>query len=294
MSSHTEFGEMFGGFLTEHDGQTFVVDCGVGGGAKDMVQRLKKELGTRPLDYVLLTHIHMDHAGATDEIMRVWPHCKTLAHKKSLRHLENPEKLWASTQAVMGELAEMYGRLEPLDPARLIAHTENNIPGLTIIETPGHAPHHLSFRLGETLFPGEASGCPYVLNGRIYGRPATPPRYFPAATLTSIDRLLEEPDCQAYFAHAHTPLPLHYCLNRYKKQLALWDKILRNPESVRQDGESEARHLERLLDVLFSSDENLIPINALPSLEQQGEKYLMRNSVKGFLEYYKTEAGAAS
>ncbi|MDL2226608.1 MBL fold metallo-hydrolase [Deltaproteobacteria bacterium OttesenSCG-928-M10] len=289
-----EFGEMFGGFLTEHDGRAFVIDCGVGSGAKSMVQRLKDELGPRPLAYVLLTHIHMDHAGALAEICRAWPECKAVAHQKGLRHLERPERLWASTREVMGELAEMYGKPEPIDPARLIPHTEADIPGLAIIETPGHAPHHLSFRLGETLFAGEAGGCPYIHDKRLYNRPATPPSYFPAVTMASADRLLEGPDGLGYFAHTHEMIPIHDCLNLYKRQLTFWDEVLRRPGSARREGEDQAEHLDRLTDLLFQEDENLRPFNDSPPVDLWREKYFMRNSVRGFLEHYESAAEAVS
>lgn len=289
-----EFGEMFGGFLTEHNGRAFVVDCGVGSGASSMVQRLKDELSGRPLAYVLLTHIHMDHAGALAEIFRAWPECKAVVHSKGVRNLEQPGRLWISTQEVMGELAEMYGQPEPIDPGRLITHTEADISGLTIIETPGHASHHLSFRLGPTLFAGEAGGCPYIYNERLYNRPATPPRYFPAVTMASVDRLLKEPDGLGYFAHTHELIPIHDCLNLYKRQLTFWDEVLRRPESARREGEDKAEQLNRLTDLLFQEDENLRPFNEFPPIEFWREKYFMCNSVRGFLENYESEAGAAS
>jgi glyoxylase-like metal-dependent hydrolase (beta-lactamase superfamily II) len=209
-SSRPEFGDMFGGWLTEHDGRVFMVDCGVGTGAATLVERLKKRV--ERLDYLLLTHIHMDHAGGAAEILKAFPKAKAVVHAKGLRHLVDPARLWAGTREVMGELAEMYGRPEPIDAARLTAHTDSEIAGLKIIETPGHAQHHLSYRLGGTMFVGEAGGCPSLIGGRLHARPATAPRYLPQVTLASIDRLLEEPDGPAYFGHTHEMMPLRPAL----------------------------------------------------------------------------------
>lgn len=285
-----EFGEMFGGFLTEYNGQIFLIDCGVGSGAKDMVARLKERLQGRPVDWLLLTHIHMDHAGALAEILHTWPETRAVTHEKGLRHLVEPARLWASTKEVMGELAEMYGEPEPVDQARLIAHTACGIEGLKILETPGHAVHHLSFSLGGAMFAGEAGGCPYLWGSKLYSRPATPPSYFPSVTLGSVERLLQEPDGPGYFAHTHEEIPLHACLHLFKKQLYLWDEVLRRPESARKEGESPAEQLERLTDLVFEADENLWPLRGLPPADLWRERFFMRNSVKGFLRHYEDEA----
>ncbi|UQZ90586.1 hypothetical protein C4J81_15780 [Deltaproteobacteria bacterium Smac51] len=287
-----EFGQMFGGWFTEHNGQTFLIDCGVGTGGQSLVERLAGRLDGRKLDYVLLTHIHMDHAGGLKEIMKRWPDVKILTHEKGLRHLVSPERLWLSTREVMGELAEMYGEPAPVARSSIIPHTEADLPGLAIFETPGHAPHHLSFRLGETMFAGEAGGCPYILNGRLYNRPATPPRYFPATTIRSIDVLLKEKECPAYFGHTHEMIPYHECLELYRAQLLFWEDLLRRPESARREDESASDHLERMTDSVFQEDDNLKPLNALPPVDLWRERYFMRNSVKGFLDYLAEEAGS--
>ena len=288
-----EFGEMFGGWLTESAGRAILVDAGVGSGAADLVRRLKDRLGEKPLDYVLLTHIHMDHAGGLSEIFRAWPGARVVVHEKGRPHLVEPERLWEGTRKVMGELADMYGRPTPLDPARLIPHRQADLQGLTIVETPGHAAHHLSFRLEDTWFAGEAGGCPYLWAGRCYNRPATPPRYYPAVMLASIDLLLAEPDGPAYFAHTHERMALREVLTAYKKQLNFWDGLLRRPSAARRPGESPADQLNRLTDRLFREDPLLDPLNALPPAELWREKYFVRNSVEGFLGYYAEEAAGA-
>lgn len=288
-----EFGDMFGGFLARGELGTFLIDCGVGGGAESLVRRLKAELGGESLDYLLLTHIHMDHAGAASHILRLWPSVKIVAHAKGLPHLLAPDRLWVGTVKVMGELADMYGRLEPLPASNLIAHDQAAIAGLKIIETPGHAAHHLSFRLGDIIFAGEAAGCPYLYRGRLYGRPATPPRYVPEITLASIDRLLEEPDGPAYCGHTHECLSLHECLKLNRRQLAFWDSVFREPQAAPRPGESVSEHLERLTDLIFKRDENLWPLKELDEVGRWRERYFMRNSVAGFLDYYASQDGRA-
>ncbi len=290
-----DFEDMFGGWLTEHEGRMFLVDCGVGSGGPSLVERLKARLGGRLLDYVLLTHIHLDHAGGLGEIVRAWPGVKILAHAKGLPHLISPERLWAGTVEVMGEeVGAMYGRLAPMAADRLIAHTEADIPGLKVIETPGHAPHHLSFRLGRTLFAGEALGCPDIIRGRLYLSPATPPRFFPEVTLASVDRLAAEPGDWAYCGHTHYPIPLPEALVIRKRQLAFWDELMRRPESARREGEAYRDHLSRLTDDILREDPDYVPAAELSPPALWRHRYFIGNNLEGFLGSYEPEARAAS
>ncbi len=288
--SRPEFGDMFGGWLTEHAGRTFLIDCGVGSGGPTLVRRLKERLGGRPLDYVLLTHIHLDHAGGLADIFKAWPETLAVVHEKGRAHLARPERLWAGTREVMGELADMYGRPEPVDPARLLPHPEARLPGVEIFETPGHAVHHLSFRLGGTFFLGEAGGCPYYSGGRLFSRPATPPRYFPDLLAATLEKLLAEPDGPAYVGHTHEMIPGRECLRLYRSQLAFWDEFVRRPESARRIDEDPAGHLDRLIGRLFQEDPNLAPLNALPPPARWRERYFMRNSLEGFVRHYEDQA----
>ena len=282
--SRPECGDMFGGFLTEYSGRTFMVDCGVGSGGLSLVRRLKERLEGRRLNYILLTHIHLDHAGGLSEVLKTFPEARAVVHKKGLNFLVQPDRLWAGTLKVMKELAEMYGRPEPIDPARLIPHTEAAVCGLKIFETPGHAPHHLSYRLGPITFAGEAAGSPYHYDGQLHNRPATPPRYFPDVTDKSIEKLLREPDGTAYCGHYHQPVPLHDCLRLYRKQLAFWDQYLRSPQSARKMGETNEDHLDRLTEALLKDDPDLAPLTKLPGLDMWAEKFFIRNSIEGFVQ----------
>ena len=282
-----EFGTMFGGWLTQHQGQNFLVDCGVGAGAEDLVERLKRSLGGKPLDYVLLTHIHLDHAGGLGEIFKAWPNAKAVVHQKGLKHLVDPEKLWVGTVEVMGEeIAQIYGRLQPIAENRLIPHTEVDIDGLTVYQTPGHAPHHLSFCLGEKVFIGEAAGAPMLIDGRLYCRPATPPRYFPEVSHESIRSLTKLPDGPAYCGHNHEPLPLHETLKRSLAQLELWDEVLRRPKVGWEAGVDPLAQLERLIDLLLVEDPELALVKSMNASDRWREAYFLGNSIRGFLGYY--------
>jgi len=282
------FDWFFGGWLAEFRGLWVLVDCGVGGGAEDLVRRLKARLGERDLDYVLLTHIHLDHAGGLGAIFRAWPRARAVLHEKGIRHLAEPERLWAGTREVMGELADMYGRPEPLDPGRLISHREASLPGLNLWETPGHAAHHLSYRLEETWFPGEVGGCPHLWEGRSHNRPATPSRFSLDLALASLDRLLAEPDGPASFPHLPRQRPLREILLLGRRQLDFWVEFLRRPEALPRPGESPPERLDRLTERLWLEDRELAPLHNLPPVEISRERFFLRNNLAGLLECLET------
>jgi len=278
--------ENFGGWLACFEGRNFLIDCGVGTGAEDLARRLREELDGRRLDFILLTHIHLDHAGGLGPLVRDWPEAKVLVHAAGLRHLVAPARLWAGTQQVMKETAEFYGQPWPVEESRFIAHNEADIPGLRILATPGHAPHHLSFILGETMFAGEALGSPKYYQRRFCMRPATPPQYFPEETLASIELLAREPECRAYLAHVDEPCPYHESIELCKKQLRLWDEILRRPSSALKEGESRPDYLDRLCGSVLAEDPYYMPVETMAPPDRAWEWSMMHNCLEGFLGHY--------
>ncbi|MDR1578624.1 MAG: MBL fold metallo-hydrolase [Deltaproteobacteria bacterium] len=286
ITNRPEFETMFGGFLTRFTELNILVDCGTVTGAADMVARLKAVLGESPLDLVLLTHAHLDHSGGLGAILETWPKAKAVTHAQAMDHLVDPTRLWRSTQKVMGELAAMYGEPRPVDPDRLIPHHQFQSPGIKILETPGHAAHHLSYRLGDIIFAGEAVGCPHYWGGRLLSRPATPPRYFPEPTFASLDRLENEPVEEAYFGHTHEKGPLKAAIKAYRRQLSLWDELLRLGWSTADPTTSLEELTNTLTDNLFHHDPDLRPLLAWPETSLAIEKIFARNSVAGFLGHY--------
>ena len=276
------FEEIFGAWLVYDADRTFLIDTGVAAGANDLLAKLQERQVTK-LDYILISHIHLDHAGGLGLILKKYPNTKIVVHDKGIRHLVAPGRLWESTKEVMGVLADMYGEPAPVDAELLIGHTKAQIPGLKIWETPGHAPHHLSFHLAGHYFAGEAGGCPYYHAGDLKTRPATPPTFFPTVTLNSIDLLLQEPDGPAFFGHTKAVFPLHETLRQYKEQLNFWLDFVKAHKP--QKGESQKIYLERLLDGLFVHDHNLCPFNAYTGADLWRERFFMSNSAWGFVSH---------
>ncbi len=142
-------------------------------------------LGPSDLAGVVVTHIHLDHAGGVGDVAAAFPGATVYVHEKGARHLADPSRLVASAARVYGDLLDtLYGRLEPTPAERITVLGEGDevVIGptrtLTAIDSPGHAKHHLGLHDSETgiLFVGDAVGVRLPDVGVL--RPATPPPDF--------------------------------------------------------------------------------------------------------------------
>jgi glyoxylase-like metal-dependent hydrolase (beta-lactamase superfamily II) len=127
-------------------------------------------IGMRPEDIVrcIVTHVHLDHAGAAGWLARRLPHLRIYAHERGVKHLADPSRLLESAQMVYGTpetIQEIHGEILPVPEQHLVAVTDAEIDigggtSLRILDAPGHAPHHLCiFDPGSgCLFAGEALG----------------------------------------------------------------------------------------------------------------------------------------
>ena len=190
-------------WLSHGDGPTFIVDPGPHSTAGVLQNRLH-DLGVEHLDFILLTHIHLDHGGATSRLLEAFPTARVVCQKKAQHHLTAPARLWEGSRAVLGAVADTYGEPQPVPESALATYADLATAGIEVIPTPGHAPHHLSFLHQGTLFVGEAAGTFLDLGDHgWYLRPATPPRFFLETALASLDRLLALEPVPERLAFAH-------------------------------------------------------------------------------------------
>ena len=162
--------EPFFGIWLLHDRYNIIVDVGPARNASELIEALKVK-GVDRLDYVFLTHIHIDHAGGLGELLEHFKTAKVICHEKAIEHLVEPSILWVKSLAALGDTARIFGKPKRVSRGRIIPHTQNVLRDLVIIETPGHAPHHLSFSYANKLFVGEAAGVHFDLGKREYRSP---------------------------------------------------------------------------------------------------------------------------
>jgi glyoxylase-like metal-dependent hydrolase (beta-lactamase superfamily II) len=155
-----------------------------------------QDLGVTSLDWIIVTHIHLDHAGAAGTLARDWPEARVAVHAVGAPHLINPTKLWASAERIYGDRMErLWGGIDPIPEERIHALDDGDEIDLgnrklTAVDTPGHARHHLAFVDDATgiAFVGDALGVRLGDVGVV--RPATPPPEFNLEdTIKSIDRI---------------------------------------------------------------------------------------------------------
>jgi glyoxylase-like metal-dependent hydrolase (beta-lactamase superfamily II) len=264
--------------------QNVVVDVGPSNSIGQLISALAGMEVDR-VDWVLLTHIHIDHAGGLAGFLARFPMARAVCHAKGIDHLVDPSRLWAGTKKTLGDLADHYGPIGPVKRESLVPHTEAETRGLEIIETPGHAQHHLSFVYRNHVFAGEAGGIYLTVGDSEYLRPATPPVFFLKEFLESIDRLLARetmPICYGHFGRAQSSHPL---LKRHKDQLILWEDV------IKQEMSSAGNDLvERCLHRLLDKDLGLRAFAGMSGEDQERERYFIRNSVRGYLGFLSSPA----
>jgi glyoxylase-like metal-dependent hydrolase (beta-lactamase superfamily II) len=272
------FDRFIGSWVCPGD-KIIVIDVGPSGSVTKLFSALSA-MGVHRVDFVLLTHIHMDHAGGLAEFLDHFPMASAICHAKAISHLVDPSKLWLGSRKTLGDLADSYGPIRPVKKERLIPHLEARVEGMDIVETPGHAPHHLSYIIRENLFAGEAGGIYLTGDGWEYLRPATPPVFFLKEFLGSIDRLLAGKDLPMCYAHFGRADSSHHMLKRERDQLLFWERLIRE-----EMAKGDQRLAQRCMESLFREDPELKAFEAMSSADQEREKFFMGNSIKGYLEF---------
>jgi glyoxylase-like metal-dependent hydrolase (beta-lactamase superfamily II) len=208
-----------------------LVEPGTAGSAP-VVRRALGELGVGAADLatVVVTHIHLDHAGGVGDIAEMYPGAEVVVHEKGARHLASPERLMRSARMVYGDaLDTLFGELRPTDEARIRAVEDTGVIDLgggrrlESYYSPGHAKHHVGLMDSQTgdLYVGDAAGI-YVPETKDV-RPATPPPDFDLDTaLASLRKFQELGPQRLLFAHYGPVVEVRDTLERSAEELRIW------------------------------------------------------------------------
>lgn len=273
------FRKFISSWLVRGNGFTILVDPGPLSTIPHLVAELRHR-GVKRLDYILLTHIHIDHAGGTGSLMTEFPEARVICHPDGIRHLVAPEKLWQGSQKVLGELAQVYGEIVPVAKERIGFEEVVGATGVRAFLTPGHAQHHVSYLLEDLLFAGEVAGARGEVPDAIYIRPATPPRFILPDALDSLDRMIALAPRAMVFAHYGLVENAVLHLQIARRQLLTWVRGV----SVTSEFDGSLRE-GALLSWLSEHDEHFRNISLLPPDIQVRERYFLGNTFRGMIEY---------
>ncbi len=258
-----------------------LVDVGPTASVGDLVAALA-EIGIRRLDAILLTHIHIDHAGGAGDLCRFFPGAPVVCHRSAHRHLADPTRLWQGSLETLGDTARAYGPIGAVPAERLVDAESFHDFGVEVLMTPGHAPHHVSFRIGDRLFAGEAGGVFLDRGGEPYLRPATPPRFLLETSLESLDRLRAVDHAILCYGHFGASRNGRRLLEAHRRQLLDWAETI---EEITRGLPAGAAPLDPCLARLLETDPLLAGLRYFAPDVRRRELGFLRNSVRGFLGY---------
>jgi glyoxylase-like metal-dependent hydrolase (beta-lactamase superfamily II) len=268
------------------DDRAIVIDPGPRATVPMLCEALK-ELGVKMIDYVLLTHIHLDHAGGCGELIAQYPEPTVVCHPQAVDHLADPERLWHGSVKVLGDLARTYGKPTPVTREKLCSVWDIQWKGYRIesLETPGHASHHLSFFLEDIVLAGEVAGVRIPSGNPPYTRPATPPPFQPKVALRSISRVIErspERICYGHYGMVDNGVRV---LENARNQIRLWLDIIEK----RRDKGFELDE-EEILEEILSRDPGVRSFHQLEPDIRERETYFIKNSIKGMAGFIKGQS----
>lgn len=200
-------------------------------------------VGPDDLSTIVVTHIHLDHAGGVGTLAGLFPSAQIVVHERGARHLVDPERLMTSARRVFGRvLDDVFGVLLPTDAARVRALGDSGSidlgAGRTLgaFHAPGHAQHHVGLvdSVSGDLYVGDAAGV-YIPETREM-RPSTPPPDFDLElALASIGRFRDVGPNRLLFSHFGPVDDVETSLGRAEEELRLWVELVRETRASELD-----------------------------------------------------------
>lgn len=214
-------------------GRVALVDTGTNDTLDNAIGALKKlGLGIDAVDYIMLSHIHLDHAGGASAMMRAFPQARLVVHPRGARHMAEPSQLLAGVTQVYGadHVAKMYGEILPIAPERIIEAKHETVIDLAgrpllCLDAPGHARHHIAIidQQARAAFTGDLFGLSYRnmdVGDRQFLFPTTTPTQFdPEAMRRSVEMVFQYQPEALYLTHYGQLRELEYQKGEFFRRL---------------------------------------------------------------------------
>ncbi len=248
-----------------------------------------RQVGVRPEDiaYIIVTHIHLDHAGGAGVLLKSMPQAQVVVHHKGAGHLVNPAKLISSMVEVSGEEAMIkHGEVVPIELHRVQAIQEGDTiklsekQSLQFIDAPGHAPHELCIYETRTggLFTGDAVGV--CLENGVLLPFHPPPNFNLELCINTLKRLMQLKATVLYFSHFGISNSVQEILQLAIDKLQIWGNIVAG--AIKEDAFTTA--VERLI---AQACAELEPIKEAKSLYEYMTKVHIPLCAEGHIKYYR-------
>jgi len=228
-----------------------LIDASTAVSAERVAMQIRETgIGPDDLAAIALTHIHADHAGGAGALAKAFPKATIYVHPKGARHLVDPTRLEASVRALyVDAYDELMGAMTPIEAGRVQSVSDGeriNLGGgefLEVLETPGHAKHHLTFIDSEgSAYTGDAVG---IGIGDVPIQPATPPSDFDLdLALASIAKIREADPTQLMFAHFGRKLDVDKTFDLAEASLVDWVEVVRAAKAQGLSVEEAVVHLD--------------------------------------------------
>lgn len=232
-----------------------IVETGPGLMVPHIIEGIR-QVGSRPEDvaFILVTHVHMDHAGGLGTLAKLLPQAKAIVHKEGARHALGPSKLIAGTKMAFGDdFEKTFGTIEAVSPAQLVAVSGGesfplNGRQLQIIDAPGHAPHHLCIfdTKSRGLFAGEALGC-YRAEADALVPAVAAPAFDLDQTMSTTDRLEALDPAIIFYSHQGSSRDVRRLIGLARKNTVAFGEIILAALKEKATYEVMSRRLEDYL-----------------------------------------------
>lgn len=226
-------------YLLQHNRHLAIIETGTARSTAQILAVIKNHgLSPDDVDYIIPTHVHLDHAGGAGELMHHCHNATLVIHPYGAKHMIDPSRLVEGTIAVYGEenFHRLYGDLRPVPEKRVIEAPDNfeldmNGRILKFLDTPGHARHHFCIydQTSQGIFTGDTFGLCYreldTNEGPFIFPTTTPVQFDPVAMIESIDRLLSLEPKQMYLTHFGKIEPTQELVNQLKERIKTFSQI---------------------------------------------------------------------
>ncbi len=272
--------EGFGAIYLIDDERKAIVESGTSHEV-DRVLEAVRSFGLRPadIDALIVSHVHLDHAGGAGFLLESMPNAKVYVHERGARHLADPTRLVASATMALGPEAEYFGTMRPIPSDRLVsAHDGLTLDlgkhELVFLDSPGHAPHELTIldRRNGCVYTGDAAGL-YFPDDEILMPVAPAPSFDLEKNLRTLERLLSLEPRALLFSHYGPHTRPKEAIERMMALYPAWSRIVQ--ERLATAGEDSV--LREMYDM------------TVRSTKRYSEEFLrrrIRTSIAGLADYH--------